>query len=110
MNEKKIVENGWPWGTRVVTETSPRVAKSKSRKRVLKEDAVDGVMLQKFISGVALAAKTSGMLDAVDSPKEILRALKVLITQPADLMREIRKMGASGSRATQAFRQVRKDL
>lgn len=92
---KQIVENMWPHGTRVVT------------KEVTEE--ISSEMIQKFVRGVALAAKTSGMLE-VASPKEIIRALKTIAAQPSDLVRELRKMGKSGSRATQTFRQIRKDL
>ena len=89
---KKIQENVWPHGT----------------KAAYVEDVSDAIM-QKFIRNVALAAKTSGLLDVAE-PKEIVRLIKTMMASPSDLLRELKKMGQSGSRATATFRQVRKDL
>jgi hypothetical protein len=90
--KKKIQENVWPHGT----------------KAVYVEEVSDAIV-QKFIRNVALAAKTSGLLDVAE-PKEIVRLIKTMMASPTDLMRELKKMGQSAGRATATFRQVRKDL
>lgn len=96
---KTIVEDMWPHGTRTRTIESSGALQE-----------IDDAAIQKFLRGVALAAKTAGMLDDPDSHKAVIKVLKKVVSQPADLARELRKMSKSGSRATSAFRQIRKDL
>lgn len=86
---RRRIEEQWPHGRRFVTE---------------QEDET----MTKFLNGVALSAKTSGLLD--QGPAEVVKTLKNIIMHPADLLRELRRMSASAGRAKASVQQIRKEL
>jgi hypothetical protein len=95
---KRIVEEFWPHGRRVIREQEAGET----------EVAADEKMAA-FLSGIAVSAKTTGLLDQ-EGPEGVVKLLKKAASHPADLMRELRKMGAQAGRAKQAVQQIRKGL
>jgi len=78
------------------------------RKQLREQEDVTDAQTLKLISGIALAAKTSGALDA--GADEVVKMLRQIITHPSDLMRELRRMGTQSGRAKSTLQKVRKDL